>query len=134
MIIDGEGEENGDEDPHAAALARKPGDEEGGDEDPHAAALARKGLDSDIDPDGDGTPIWKDEDDQDMKEGRLKEDNNITDPTHNEYNSEAQAEKDGHGDVINKEPQFSDKDYDGTKGANTGKQKPSAGLDSATKK
>jgi len=142
VIADGE-----DEDPHAAALGRKDDDEQDtagpeDHEDPHAVALANKGDDSEwsdeADPDQDGTPIWKDEDDQRMEDkdqegDEIQEDNDVTDPTHADYDSDKAAEKHGDGSQINSKPKFSDKDYDGTSGANTGKNKPGSGHPNTSK-
>lgn len=93
-------------------------------------------LSPESDPDGDGNPIWKDEDDQAMEnkeseKDAVSEDNNITEPNKNDYDSEDAADKNGDGDKINPKPTFSETDYDGTKGAKTGKQKPSSGHPSA---
>lgn len=125
-------------------LAKKGEVEKGGEEDDEEGGELIKGeeegeLDPDIDPDQDGTPIWKDKDDQEMEEGKEKsgksvqEDNNITDPQKKEYSSEKAAKESGDGTARNKEVQFSDEDYDGTGKNKTGKDKPDAGLSSATK-
>jgi len=99
------------------------GDTGGGDtDDDNMIVDGSDEYSGEADPDQDGIPIWKDEDDQNMKE-----DNNITDPSHSEFDSEGTADKHGDGTKINDKPKFSDKDYDGTSGAKTGKDNPGSG-------
>lgn len=63
----------------------------------------------------------------------IAEDNDIGDPTSKKHSSETAAKKDGDGTKRNNEVVFSDEDFDGSKGAKTGKAKPNAGLPGATK-
>ncbi len=63
----------------------------------------------------------------------IAEDNDIGDPSSKKHSSETAAKKDGDGTKRNNEVVLSDEDYDGSKGAKTGKAKPNAGLPGATK-
>jgi len=63
----------------------------------------------------------------------VKEDNDITDPESKSFAGHQDDKKDHEGKKRNDPPKFSDEDYDGTGKAKTGKEKPDAGLPSATK-
>lgn len=63
----------------------------------------------------------------------VKEDNDITDPDSKKFAGHQDDKKDHEGTKRNNPPKFSDEDFDGTGKAKTGKEKPEAGLSSATK-
>jgi hypothetical protein len=70
---------------------------------------------------------------QDCDEPVVKEDSNITDPDSKNYAGHQDDKKDHEGVKRNNPPKFSDEDFNGTEKAKTGKDKPEAGLTSATK-
>jgi hypothetical protein len=78
--------------------------------------------------DGDKKPV---EECDDKKP--VKEDSDITDPDSKKFAGHQDDKKDHEGQKRNNPPKFSDEDYDGTGKFKNGKEKPEAGLSSATK-
>ena len=70
---------------------------------------------------------------QDCDDPVVKEDNDITDPDSKKFAGHQDDLKDHEGKKRNNPPKFSDEDFNGTEKAKTGKEKPEAGLSSATK-
>ena len=64
---------------------------------------------------------------EEIENGAIEEDNEITQPGGKKYDTAEDARKDGSGKKMRAKPSFSDTDYDGSSGASTADKSKGAG-------